>query len=150
MISAIPAPATVSTQDTPSVPPGAPVERWMSELGTLLRELETIATSHRQAEGSGDESSETRLARLRLGIAGSLFAALQCKHAATAGHGLRVALTCSAWATQMGLAEHDRDLHRSGRPAPRRRRDRRPRPRPVEARALDGDEAARDDAVRGR
>ncbi len=82
----------------------------MSELGTLLRELETIAATQRQAESPANESSETRLARLRLGIASSLFAALQCKHAATAGHGLRVALTCSAWAKQMGMTEPDRDL----------------------------------------
>ena len=48
--------------------------------------------------------------RLRLGIASSLFAALQCKDAATAGHGLRVALTCSAWAQKLELAPSDRDL----------------------------------------
>ena len=43
------------------------------------------------------EAAQARLVQLRLGIASSLFAALQCKHAATAGHGLRVALTSSAW-----------------------------------------------------
>ena len=42
-------------------------------------------------------------------MAASLFAALQCKNAATAGHALRVALTCSAWAMKLDLPEAERD-----------------------------------------
>ena len=53
---------------------------------------------------------EARLVQVRLGIASSLFAALQCKHAATAGHASRVALTCSAWAGKLGMPTPQRDL----------------------------------------
>jgi diguanylate cyclase (GGDEF)-like protein len=81
----------------------------MSELGTLLAELETMTAASRQSAAVG-QSPEARLVQLRLGIAGSLFAALQCKHAATAGHSLRVALTCSAWAGKMGMSDQQRDL----------------------------------------
>ena len=49
------------------------------------------------------------MAKRRLGIAGSLFAALQCKHAATASHSIRVALTCSAWATRLDFDERQRE-----------------------------------------
>jgi diguanylate cyclase (GGDEF)-like protein len=42
-------------------------------------------------------------------MASSLFAALQCKHAATAGHSLRVALTCSAWSLQLNVSPAERD-----------------------------------------
>ena len=52
---------------------------------------------------------DNQLVQVRLGMASSLFAALQCKHAATAGHSLRVALTCSAWSLQMGLPPEQRD-----------------------------------------
>jgi len=47
--------------------------------------------------------------RTRLGMASSLFVALQYKHAATAGHALRVALSCSAWATKRRLGAEQRD-----------------------------------------
>ncbi|MEM6366467.1 MAG: diguanylate cyclase, partial [Planctomycetota bacterium] len=46
---------------------------------------------------------------VRLGIASSLFYALRAKHPATAAHGLRVALFCSAWADHLGLDPDVRD-----------------------------------------
>lgn len=41
---------------------------------------------------------DNQLAQARLGIASGLFTALQAKHAATAAHSVRVALSCSTWA----------------------------------------------------
>lgn len=52
---------------------------------------------------------ENRLAAVRLGVATSLYYALRAKHAATAAHGLRVALFCSSWAESMGLHPDHRD-----------------------------------------
>jgi diguanylate cyclase (GGDEF)-like protein/PAS domain S-box-containing protein len=52
---------------------------------------------------------EDRLARARLGIASSLFIALRAKHAPTAAHCLRVALTTSAWVSRLELPDADRD-----------------------------------------
>ncbi len=65
-----------------------------------------IATS---SEVSGDESFEYQLAVARLGIAGSLFTALDCKHSPTAAHSLRVALACSHWALALQLDETEID-----------------------------------------
>ncbi len=88
----------------------APVDHWVAELSTLLAELESMAAAGRRSSPHEGESAESRLIHLRLGIAGSLFAALQCKHTATAGHSLRVALSCSAWARELGMEELQRDL----------------------------------------
>lgn len=52
---------------------------------------------------------ENRLAVVRLGMATSLFYALRTKHAATAAHCLRVALSCSAWTERMKLSDDLRD-----------------------------------------
>ncbi len=102
----------LETVSQPSSPPAAPppTEQWMSELGTLLAQLESMTASNQQWPAVVGQPPETRLVQLRLGVAGSLFAALQCKHAATAGHSLRVALTCSAWAGKLGMNEPQRDL----------------------------------------
>jgi diguanylate cyclase (GGDEF)-like protein len=86
-----------------------PAEEWMSELGTLLRELEAVAAANKTLPPVLGPTADNQLIQVRLGIASSLFAALQCKHAATAGHCLRVALTCSAWAARQGLNDVDRD-----------------------------------------
>ncbi|MFG0255081.1 MAG: HD-GYP domain-containing protein, partial [Rhodopirellula sp. JB053] len=52
---------------------------------------------------------ENRLAMVRLGMATSLFYALRTKHAPTAAHSLRVALSCSAWCERLGLSDEERD-----------------------------------------
>ncbi len=46
---------------------------------------------------------------MRLGIASSLYVALRAKHAATASHSLRMAMTGSAWALAMDLPASQRD-----------------------------------------
>ena len=61
------------------------------------------------------EVVDDQLVQVRLGVATSLFAALQCKNAAIAGHALRVALTCSAWAMKLGLPA-DQNATRSKSP----------------------------------
>ncbi|HTU25028.1 MAG TPA: diguanylate cyclase [Pirellulales bacterium] len=57
-----------------------------------------------------DENFQHQLAVVRLGIAGSLFTALDCKHAPTAAHSLRVALACSHWALALQLDEEEISL----------------------------------------
>ncbi len=94
----------VPTADGP-----ASADRWVSEIGSLLHELDRVSSANVALPPVLDEETDNRLVRLRLGTAGSLFAALQCKHAATAGHALRVALTCSAWSVRMGLEQDRRD-----------------------------------------
>lgn len=81
----------------------------MAELGSLLRELESVAGTCPAVPSVFGSETDNQLVQVRLGIASSLFAALQCKHPPTAGHSLRVALTCSAWATFLGLEDRDRD-----------------------------------------
>ncbi len=84
-------------------------DRWMSELGALLKELDVTGFGEQLLPTTPEEATDDQLAKRRLGIAGSLFAALQCKHAATAGHSMRVALTCSAWAALQKLDERNRE-----------------------------------------
>ncbi len=81
----------------------------MSELGALLRELEDVTSAGAVLPPVVSEQTDNQLVQVRLGTASSLFSALQCKHAATAGHALRVALTCSAWALRMRLRQEQRD-----------------------------------------
>jgi diguanylate cyclase (GGDEF)-like protein len=94
---------------------GASPDHWMAEVGTLLQELDSVAGHHVPMVGgpslplTPEEATDDQLAKQRLGIAGSLFAALQCKHAATASHSIRVALTCSAWATRLDFDEGQRE-----------------------------------------
>ena len=87
----------------------ASAERWMTELHALLRELEAVTAASQTLPPVFSEAIDDRLVQARLGMAASLFAALQCKNAAVAGHALRVALTCSAWATKLELPEAERD-----------------------------------------
>lgn len=53
---------------------------------------------------------EDRVAIRRLGVNNGLFVALQAKHAPTASHCLRVALSCSAWAAKTNLPQGYRDV----------------------------------------
>jgi diguanylate cyclase (GGDEF)-like protein/PAS domain S-box-containing protein len=98
-------PSPTVTLDSSGVSP----DRWMAELGALLKELDSIAPGGQPLALTPEESCDDHLAKRRLGIAGSLFAALQCKHAATANHAIRVALTCSAWATRLDFDERQRE-----------------------------------------
>ncbi len=81
------------------------------QLEKLLAELQDAAPSsnHASNPSTSDVKFENQLAMVRLGIATSLFYALRAKHLPTAAHSLRVALSCSAWAHQLGLPEEQRD-----------------------------------------
>ena len=83
----------------------ASVELWMTELHSLLKELEAATSATPELNAVLNE----RLVQGRLGIAASLFASLQCKNAAIAGHSLRVALGCSAWSAKLRLSDAERD-----------------------------------------
>ncbi|MCE5302384.1 MAG: diguanylate cyclase [Planctomycetaceae bacterium] len=90
-----------------NLPPG-PVGRGVAELQALLRELEAVTAAEQTLPPVFSEAVDRRLVEVRLGAAASLFAALRCKSAAAAGHGLRVALSCSAWASRIGLQDAER------------------------------------------
>jgi diguanylate cyclase (GGDEF)-like protein len=81
----------------------------MTELHALLRELEAMTAASEVLPPVFGESLDDRLVEARLGVAASLFTALECKNAAVAGHSLRVALTCSGWAMRLGLPDEERD-----------------------------------------
>jgi diguanylate cyclase (GGDEF)-like protein len=99
--------AIIPSLGIPTVPASA--EGWMTELHALLQELEAVTAADHVLPPVFSEIIDDRLVQARLGVASSLFAALQCKNAAVAGHALRVALTCSAWATQQALPDAQRD-----------------------------------------
>ncbi len=105
------------TTDTsqPSAPQSIPVaasaaknsQEHLSHLLDQLKDAAPVAPENQQvSEGA---KLENELAMVRLGIATSLFFALRTKHVATAGHSLRVALICSAWAEHLGLNNETRD-----------------------------------------
>ncbi|MBN2217215.1 MAG: diguanylate cyclase, partial [Pirellulales bacterium] len=81
---------------------------WTSQLDTLLAELQDL-TEMGPVEPIVDAAVDNQLVQVRLGIASSLFTALRYKHAPTAAHALRVALTSSAWCLWMGVDEGQRD-----------------------------------------
>ena len=88
--------------------PKTPVEAWTSQLDSLLTELQEL-TQTEPVEPIVDRAIDNQLVQVRLGIASSLFTALRYKHAATAAHALRVALTSSAWCTRMNIDDEQRD-----------------------------------------
>ncbi len=100
-------PQSLPSAEVPAAPESA--ERWMTELHALLRELEVMTVAAEALPPVFGESIDDRLVQARLGVAAGLFAALECKNAAVAGHALRMALTCSGWAVQMGLPDDERD-----------------------------------------
>jgi diguanylate cyclase (GGDEF)-like protein/PAS domain S-box-containing protein len=104
------APLALNVASVPKQAEGAgQVDQWLTDLNGLLRELEVISAANYTLPPVISRPADNQLIQVRLGIASSLFAALQCKHAATAGHSLRVALTCSSWAEKMGLGQSRRD-----------------------------------------
>jgi response regulator RpfG family c-di-GMP phosphodiesterase len=92
---------------TAAVPTSA--ERRLTELHSLLRELEAVTAASQTLPPVFSQVVDDQLVQTRLGVAAGLFAALQCKNAATAGKALRVALTCSAWAVKLGVPDAERD-----------------------------------------
>ena len=95
---------------SPTLDSSSSEDPWMGELHALLQELESLAAAEQTLPPVFGAEVDNQLVQVRLGMASSLFAALQCKHAATAGHSLRVALTCSAWSLQMGFPPRQRDV----------------------------------------
>ena len=94
----------------PGETPIVALEEGQARVGRLLAGLQESAPVAEDAVRSeADARFENQLALVRLGMATSLFYALRTKHAATAAHSLRVALSCSAWAERLGLDESTRD-----------------------------------------
>ncbi len=86
------------------------LEQGQARVGQLLAVLQESAPAAEEATPRNENARfENQLALVRLGMATSLFYALRTKHAATAAHCLRVALSCSAWADRMGLDDPTRD-----------------------------------------
>ncbi|HYW78643.1 MAG TPA: HD domain-containing phosphohydrolase, partial [Thermoguttaceae bacterium] len=99
----------------PPYPPLAATDFWVSEIGSLLQELEEPSTVLEAVEPFPaspviSDAVDNQLAQVRLGIASALFAALRCKHEAAARHALRVALNCSAWSLHMKLGENEHNV----------------------------------------
>jgi diguanylate cyclase (GGDEF)-like protein/PAS domain S-box-containing protein len=83
-------------------------------VSSLVGALEASSTAARSAAGpslldSAEQALENQLVQVRLGIASGLFGTLRAKHAPTAHHSLRVALSCSAWGAMLGLSDAERD-----------------------------------------
>ncbi len=82
---------------------------WMAHLGSRLEDLSSGATAPAVPAPVVSPQIDNQLVQVRLGVASSLYVALRAKHAATASHSLRMAMTGSAWATAMDLAGPQRD-----------------------------------------
>jgi len=100
-----PSVVTPSTTDDRST-----ADRVASDLGALIGELDDDAAAARALPQPLAQQIDNQLVQVRLGTSSSLFVALRCKHAATADHALRVALTCSGWALKLELEESRRDV----------------------------------------
>ena len=85
------------------------VDDRISELTSLLKDLDESSRPDSAAALPIDPARQNELVQVRLGVASSLFTALRWKHEPTAEHCLRVALGCSAWALKMGLSDAQRD-----------------------------------------
>ena len=102
------------TTSTP-MPAGAPLAAAphplsSTELASLLGQAEDVQLApDRRLSPQEREERQNQLVEVRLGIASSLFTALRSKHAPTASHSLRVALSCSTWARSVGLPDKDCD-----------------------------------------
>ncbi len=91
-------------------PPVVSLQQGQARVGQLLAVLQESAPAAEEGSRSNTNATfENQLALVRLGMATSLFFALRAKHAATAAHCLRVALSCSAWAGRLGLDDQTRD-----------------------------------------
>ncbi|MCI0358477.1 MAG: diguanylate cyclase [Planctomycetaceae bacterium] len=102
------------TSETPATAPPAPTETVRAadaRLATVSSLLENLETPAEVPVSDSTElfAFENQLVQVRLGMASSLFAALRAKHAPTAAHSVRVALSCSAWAAAVGQSESQRD-----------------------------------------
>jgi diguanylate cyclase (GGDEF)-like protein/PAS domain S-box-containing protein len=81
----------------------------LAELSSLLQRLEEAAQNDGLATENLPDSHQSQLAKVRLGMASSLFISLRTKHPPTANHSLRVALGVSSWAAVKELPDDQRD-----------------------------------------
>ncbi len=103
------APSTQFLGIEPVQNPAIALEEGQMRVGRLLAGLQDSVPAADESVLSADARFENQLALVRLGMATSLFYALRTKHAPTAAHCLRVALSCSAWAERLGLDAATRD-----------------------------------------
>ena len=90
--------------------PARSADARLGAVSSLLGSLETPPRRRRPSLlDSAELALENKLVQVRLGIASSLFAAPAAKHAPTAHHSLRVALSCSAWGAMLGWPMRQRD-----------------------------------------
>jgi diguanylate cyclase (GGDEF)-like protein/PAS domain S-box-containing protein len=68
-----------------------------------------VVTLERDVPGGVEVAHQNKLVQVRLGLASSLFVALRAKHAPTAAHCLRVALSSSCWSLLLEWDEGRRD-----------------------------------------
>jgi len=117
---------TSSSTDIPLVQPELPVpppsesrqettQNRVTQISSLLSALEEAANESGLAPlpvdkpDSPTRQHDNKLVQARLGLASSLFMALQQKHAQSAAHSLRVALGSSSWSVYAGLDDETRD-----------------------------------------
>jgi diguanylate cyclase (GGDEF)-like protein/PAS domain S-box-containing protein len=93
---------------SPGVDPSRAATARLSAVSSLLDKIDPAPPTSIH-DSSDLLVFENKLIQVRLGLASSLFAALRAKHAPTAAHSLRVALSCSAWGAALGHSETDRD-----------------------------------------
>ena len=95
------------TRPSTGDPTPVAADQRVSELSLLLKQLQRATAGVEPA--TSDERADNQLVQVRLGIATSLFTALRCKHAPTAAHALRVALSSSLWCLKTELPQPRRD-----------------------------------------
>lgn len=81
----------------------------LSALSSLLENLDEVAHPGVVPRSRSDASQQNQLVQVRLGLASSLFYSLRAKHAPTAAHCLRVALSCSSWTMFLDVDDQQRD-----------------------------------------
>src|SRR5215203_2648516 len=101
--------STAPPAETAPATPTDAADARISELGSLLAAVEDTSHQPERQTIRADDGYENHLAQVRLGIATSLFLALKAKHGPSAAHSLRVAISCSSWATMLGLDDSQRD-----------------------------------------
>ena len=114
LFHAMPTEPSTDAQSLAAACPRAAIRRHRRDaklgvVSSLLGSLEATVTPPAALLDSDELTLENKLMQVRLGIASSLFAALRAKHAPTAHHSLRVALSCSAWGAMLGLTDVQRD-----------------------------------------
>lgn len=110
-------PSTVdpAASASPSADPSRAASEGLIAVSTLLDGLDALPAAADAAplplvsDSAELVTFENQLVQVRLGLASSLFAALRAKHAPTAAHSVRVAMSCSAWGAMLGQSEVERD-----------------------------------------